>query len=110
MNRRLLRFLCGLLFSPISVGPIAAETLTVASYNIENYGPADRMTEAGFRKDYPKPEAEKQALRRVIRALNADVLALQEMGGQPYLDELRRDLKAEGLDYPHAALATAVDA
>jgi endonuclease/exonuclease/phosphatase family metal-dependent hydrolase len=87
-----------------------AETLTVATYNIENYGPADRVTEAGFRKDYPKPEPEKRALRAVIRALNADVLVLQEMGGQPYLDELRRDLKAEGLDYPHTALATAADA
>ncbi len=86
-----------------------AETLTLATYNIENYGPADRMTEAGFRKEYPKPEAEKAALRSVIRALNADVLVLQEMGGQPYLDELQRDLKSEGLDYPHAALATASD-
>ena len=32
------------------------------------------------------------------------------MGGQPYFDELRRDLKGEGLDYPNAALATAADA
>lgn len=87
-----------------------AETLTVATYNIENYGPANRMTDAGYRKDYPKPEAEKRALRTVIRALAADVLVLQEMGPQPYLDELQRDLKAEGLDYPHAVLATAADA
>jgi endonuclease/exonuclease/phosphatase family metal-dependent hydrolase len=88
----------------------AAENLTVATYNIENYGPANRMTEAGYRKDYPKPEPEKRALRTVVRALRADVLVLQEMGGQAYLDELRRDLKAEGLDYPHAAIATAVHA
>ena len=87
-----------------------AETLTIATYNVENYGPANRMTEAGYRKDYPKPEAEKRALRTVIRGLNADVLVLQEMGGQPYLDELRRDLKTEGLDYAHAALAAAADA
>ena len=32
------------------------------------------------------------------------------MGGQPYLDELRRDLKNEGLDYALAALASAADA
>ena len=86
------------------------ETLVVATYNIENYGPANRMTEAGYRKDYPKPEAEKQALRRVIRGLNADVLVLQEMGGERYLEELRRDLRTEGLDYPHVALANAADA
>ncbi|MBI4622519.1 MAG: endonuclease/exonuclease/phosphatase family protein [Verrucomicrobia bacterium] len=98
-----LLFFCGLIAA-------RAETLTIATYNIENYGPADRMTEAGFRKDYPKPEAEKRALREVICALNADVLVLQEMGGPPYLEELRRDLKADGLDYPHAALAVASDA
>ena len=44
-----------------------AETLTIATYNIENYGPANRITEAGYRKDYPKPEPEKRALRLVIR-------------------------------------------
>lgn len=91
-------------------GILRAETLTIATYNIENYGPANRMTEAGYRKDYPKPEAEKRALRAVIRGVNADVLVMQEMGVQAYLDELRRDLKAEGLDYPHAALAAAADA
>jgi endonuclease/exonuclease/phosphatase family metal-dependent hydrolase len=78
-------------------GLAGAESLVIATYNVENYGPANRMTEAGYRKDYPKPEAEKRALRSVLRALNADV-------------ELRRDLRTEGLDYPHAALATASDA
>ena len=89
---------------------IRAETLTVATYNIENYGPANRVTEAGYRKDYPKPEAEKRALRTAIRGLAADVLVLQEMGPRPYLDELRRDLKSEGCDYPFAELASASDA
>jgi endonuclease/exonuclease/phosphatase family metal-dependent hydrolase len=95
----------------VCLGPCAwAETLTVATYNIQNYGPADRVTEDGYRKDYPKPEVEKRALRSVVRALNADVLALQEMGSRAYLEELRRDLKAEGLDYPHAVLLEAADA
>jgi endonuclease/exonuclease/phosphatase family metal-dependent hydrolase len=109
--RATLRFGCLLLFNAgwlVAIGN--AETLTVATYNVENYGPANRMTEDGYRKDYPKPEAEKRALRTVIRALNADVLVVQEMGERPYLDELRRDLKAEGCDYPFAELATAADA
>ena len=87
-----------------------AETLTIATYNVENYTPADRMTEAGYRKGYPKPESEKQALRTVIRHLNADILALHEMGGTPYLEELRRDLKADGLEYPYATLLEGPDA
>ncbi len=91
-------------------GPVArAETLTVATYNLENYGAADRMTAAGYRQDYPKPEAEKQALRTVIAGLQADILVLQEVGGRPYLEELRRDLQAGGVDYPHAYLLEAGD-
>ena len=85
------------------------ELLTIATYNIENYVPTNRMTEAGYRQDYPKPEAEKQALRAVIKDLHADVLVLQEMGGQPYLNELQRDLKTEGTDYPYAALLDGSD-
>lgn len=88
---------------------LAGETLTIATYNVENYGPADRMTAEGFRKAYPKPEAEKEALRRVVSALGADVLVVQEMGGQAHLDEFRRDLRTAGCDYPYAALAEAAD-
>src|SRR5882762_1999304 len=105
-----LRFLRYLLFNLLWFCAVRAETLTVATYNIENYGPADRMTEAGYRKNYPKPEAEKRALRAVIRGLNADVLLLQEMGPQVYLDELRRDLKSEGVDYPVGLLLESADA
>jgi len=86
-----------------------AGTLTIATYNVENYVATDRLTEAGYRKDYPKPEAEKQALRAVIAGLDADILVLQEMGGAPYLEELRRDLKAAGLDYPVAVLLEGPD-
>lgn len=88
----------------------AAEELRLATYNVENYGPADRMTEAGYRQDYPKPEAEKSALRQVIRGLDADVLVLQEMGSRAHLEELQRDLRGEGLDYAQTAFADAVDA
>ncbi|MDB6094434.1 MAG: hypothetical protein JWM32_1996 [Verrucomicrobia bacterium] len=81
---------------------LRAETLTIATYNVENYGVADRMTDEGYRKEYPKPETEKAALRSVICGMNADILVLQEVGGKSYLEELRRDLKAEGANYPHA--------
>src|SRR5689334_15007580 len=103
-----LRFL-GLCAFALFLSLAQAETLTIATYNLENYGPADRMTEAGFRKDYPKPEAEKRALRAVIKGLNADVLVLQEMGSRQHLEELRRDLKNDGCDYPFSELASAAD-
>ncbi len=88
---------------------VRAETLTLATYNVENYVAANRLVDGTYREAYPKPEAAKSALRAVIRALDADVLALQEVGPEPYLEELRRDLKSEGLDYPHHAWLKAAD-
>ncbi len=95
------------LFSASAAG---AETLTIATYNVENYVLADRMTASGYRQAYPKTESQKRGLRRVIRDLNADILVLQEMGPQPFLDELQQDLRTEGVDYPFTALAVAGDA
>jgi endonuclease/exonuclease/phosphatase family metal-dependent hydrolase len=86
-----------------------AETLTIATYNIENYVATNRMADGVYRKNYPKPETEKAALRGVIRGLDADVIALQEVGPLPYLEELLRDLKSEGVDYPYFAWMEGAD-
>jgi endonuclease/exonuclease/phosphatase family metal-dependent hydrolase len=93
----------------LAVVSVTATELTIATYNIENYVTTNRLIPAGYRKDYPKPESAKQALREVIRELDADVLVLQEMGPRPYLEELQRDLAAVGLTYDHAVLLTAAD-
>ncbi len=87
----------------------SAQALVVASYNVQNYTLADRRAPDGFRPEYPKPEAEKAALRAVIRSLNADVLVLQEIGGPAFLAELRRDLASEGVSYPHGEAMLAAD-
>jgi endonuclease/exonuclease/phosphatase family metal-dependent hydrolase len=86
-----------------------AEPLTLATYNVENYTLADRVVDGVYRKSYPKPEAEKAALRAVIKALDADVLALQEIGGETFLRELQRDLASEGMEYPHGEMLMAAD-
>lgn len=90
---------------------VAGETLTVATYNVQNYTLADRKLAdgGGFRPEYPKPEAEKAALRAVIRAMDADVIALQEIGGPAFLNELRRDLATEGVRYPYGEAMLAAD-
>ena len=93
----------------LAVAMASGTTLKIGTYNVENYGPANRMTAAGYRKDYPKPEEAKRALRDVIRAMDADLLFLQEMGGPAHLEELRRDLAAEGLNYAHATVLAAAD-
>ncbi|MEN9813159.1 MAG: hypothetical protein RL479_1845, partial [Verrucomicrobiota bacterium] len=89
----------------LSAAELAGDPLRIATWNVANYGPTGRVTAAGYRSDYPKPEAEKAALRAALHRLDADVLALQEMGPPAYLEELARDLAREGLHYPYRAIA-----
>ena len=84
-----------LLLLTVFAFPAAAEQIRVGTYNVNNY--LDRA--AGTRP--AKSAASKAKIRESLRALKADVLALQEMGSTNALLELRASLKAEGLDYPH---------
>lgn len=86
-----------------------AETWKIATYNLANYNLTDRQIEGAFLTQYPKPEREKTALRRIIKRMDVDVLALQEIGGEAFLRELQRDLKSEGMIYPYSRVLTAVD-
>jgi endonuclease/exonuclease/phosphatase family metal-dependent hydrolase len=74
----------------------AAETFRVATYNVENY--LDVPTAS--RTQVKSAEA-KTKIREGIKALNPDVLALEEMGTTNALLELRASLKADGLDFPY---------
>ncbi len=72
----------------------AAEVFHVATYNLENY----LHVPLGTR---PVKSLEGRAkIRESLRAIKADVVALQEVGGTNVLLELRASLKSEGLDYP----------
>jgi endonuclease/exonuclease/phosphatase family metal-dependent hydrolase len=73
----------------------AVETFRVATYNLENY----LLQPVGTRP--AKTPAGRAKIRESLRALKADVVALQEIGGTNALLELRAALAAEGLDYPH---------
>lgn len=75
--------------------PLAAGTFRVATYNLENY--LDQPTES---RPHVKSAEAKAKIRESIRALNPEVLALQEIGTTNALLELRASLKAEGLEYP----------
>src|ERR1035441_10244546 len=74
----------------------AAETFRVATYNVENY--LDQPTES---RKFVKSIRAKARVCESIRALNPDVIALEEMGGTNALLELRASLKSRGLDFPY---------
>ncbi len=81
----------------------------MATYNLRNYLEVDRWVDGSYRPNYPKPEVEKTALRKVLLEVRPDILILQEMGPEPFLMELQRDLRMEGLELPHAYLARGSD-
>jgi endonuclease/exonuclease/phosphatase family metal-dependent hydrolase len=74
---------------------LCAGSFTVATYNLEFY--VDRPTLG----NPPESEDGKRIIRESIRTMNADVIALQEVGRTNALLELRDTLKREGLNYPY---------
>ncbi|MCD8481492.1 MAG: endonuclease/exonuclease/phosphatase family protein [Verrucomicrobia bacterium] len=92
--------LCALL---VLSNSLTGEYLRVLSWNIYNYVVTDRLVEGVYRRNYPKPEFEKAAVREVLIAHDADVVMLQEIGPLPFLLSLRADLMRSGLHYPYYA-------
>ena len=76
-------------------GASSAELFRVATYNLNNY------LVAGSESRPAKSAESRHQIRTNLRALNADVLALEEMGSPDDLAELRSSLQSEGLNYPH---------
>jgi endonuclease/exonuclease/phosphatase family metal-dependent hydrolase len=81
----------------------APDTFRLATYNLENY----LLSPAGTRP--LKTPSGRAKIRESLRVLRADVVALEEVGGTNALLELRRSLRAEGLNYPEWELVTGFD-
>ena len=98
-----------LLYGLFAVLPLTGKVLRIATYNVHNYLSVDRLVDSHWRPGYPKPEAEKRALRRTILSVRPDVLAVQEIGSPAYLKELQADLAAGGLFLPYSAQMVSTD-
>ena len=81
----------------------AAEALRVATYNLDNYLDQPEGTRPA------KSDAAKAKIRESIRAIQPDVIALEEMGSVTALEELRGSLKADGQDFPYWELVAGFD-
>jgi endonuclease/exonuclease/phosphatase family metal-dependent hydrolase len=107
MNKRGRRFTgCFYSFAALALAAftLQAETIRIATYNVENYLGHPTAT-----RSHPKSAQSRAAIRACVRALNPDVLAIQEMGGVPELLELKDSLKSDGLDLPHWELVSGFD-
>lgn len=90
-------------------GFVSAESVRVATFNLDNYLVMNRHVDGKWRPSYPKPESEKSAIRQAILSVKPDVLILQEMGDVAFLEELRADLMHEGRHYTYAVHFEAED-
>ena len=93
MSKRISIYLIAVVLS--CYASFAGETFRVAAYNVENY--LDQPTET---RPHVKSAEAKAKIRESIKAMNPDVLALEEMGTTNALLELRASLKADELDFP----------
>jgi len=103
---------CSLVFglgSPAVAEAPARSSVRVATYNLRNYLPMDRLVEGRFRRDYPKPESEKKVLRETILEAGADLIVLQEIACVAHLEELQMDLASLGLLYEGSCVLEAED-
>ena len=96
MLRIMYKGICLFILLALVTGQTEAALVRVATYNVENY--LDQPTES---RKFVKTEEAKAKVRELIRTMNPDVLALEEMGSTNALLELRASLKAEGCDFPY---------
>ncbi|MDR2512395.1 MAG: endonuclease/exonuclease/phosphatase family protein [Puniceicoccales bacterium] len=107
MARRARHIICSILGLFCFAATLSGERLRVATFNTQNYTLEYRP--GGGNGPVPKPESEKAAMRFLICATAPDVLALQEIGGTAFVEELRRDLTREGASYAHVAVLNSPD-
>lgn len=75
----------------------------VATFNLENY------LDATAKKARVKSDESKAKIRDCVRAINPDVIALQEIGRAETLQELRTSLALENLEFPHWEFVAGAD-
>lgn len=80
-----------------------ADSFRIATYNLNNYLDAP----VGSRP--AKSPESKAKVRQALTTINADVLALQEVGTTNAFLELRKSLADEGLEYPHGEYVRGFD-
>ena len=81
-----------------------SQRLRVCTWNIHNYNVSNRRVN-GVWRSYPKPESERDAVCAALKAIDADIVLLQEMGDKTYLEDLLARLKKAGADYEFAAVS-----
>jgi endonuclease/exonuclease/phosphatase family metal-dependent hydrolase len=95
--------------SLLAAEPPLNQGLRIATYNVENYLLMPRRLNGKLHTNAGKPEPEKEAVAKVIASVQPDVLGLMEIGDPAQLEDLRRHLHQQGVEYPHIEFLQAAD-
>ena len=88
--------------SSILIAGETAQELRITSNNVENYLMMTRRIDGKVRPNAGKPEVERDAVVRMIGTIHPDLLGLMEIGDPRQLVDLKKRLKAAGLDFPYS--------
>ena len=91
---RLFRNFCAVFLFACAGLRASAGTFTVATYNVETY-----LDQPAKSRSHLKTPAAKAKIRESIKAMNPDVIALEEIGSSNALQELQMSLRTEGQDF-----------
>ncbi|MCC6355043.1 MAG: endonuclease/exonuclease/phosphatase family protein [Verrucomicrobiae bacterium] len=90
---------------PAASGATAPATFSAASFNLANWGVSDRWSHGKFLENAPKPDTERDAALAILRRINPDILAVQEIirdRSDRHLEDLKKCLRESRLDYPQS--------
>ena len=96
---RLLRASGFLLFLFLAAAHGAPDEIVVAGYNIENYTRVPLVSEDGWTREKAKPESEIEAVIRIVKEINPDILGVSEMGPRDAFEDFKARLDKAGLGY-----------
>lgn len=84
--------------------------LRIATYNLRNFNNSNRIGDDGkFKYNAPKSEKSKRAVYRTILTVRPDILSVQEIGGNAWLNELADSLARDGLVFPYRVVLNGYD-
>lgn len=103
------RLLFCLFFALTLAARAASDEVVIAGYNVENYFSSERRSPDGKRVFAPKPEKQIQALVKVIKEINPDILGVCEMGAPEDFENFKKRLAEVGLGYTDFEYVQGVD-
>jgi endonuclease/exonuclease/phosphatase family metal-dependent hydrolase len=91
------------------LGAEEPKAIVIATYNIENFVGEAVAAEGGTRRPKPKSEKAIEAVVRIIKDINPDILGVEEMGEPERFEEFKKRLAGAGLGYRDFEYVQAVD-